>query len=162
ISLIGKRPNRINGIELSINGLPPFQTVDVVAEPTIDHQNIGLLITDMNFDKLVDFAVMESAAAGPNTPYLYFLFNAETGKFEASPALSKVTAPKFDSNSGTITSRWRDNATRSGLDSYAWRNGKLTLVGRIERTDDGSQCLIRTYAEQNGKMEFVKSADCAD
>ncbi|NNE24490.1 MAG: hypothetical protein HKN11_17960 [Rhizobiales bacterium] len=162
ISLIGKRPNRITRIELSINGLPPFQTLNVVAEPTIDHQNIGLLITDMNFDKLVDFAVMEFAGAGPNTQYLYFLFHADTGKFEASPALSKITAPTFDALNGTITSRWRDSATRTGQDSYVWHNDKLKLVERTERTDEGAQCLIRTYKDQNGKLELVKSAGCAD
>lgn len=162
ISLIGKRPNSVRKIALSINGLPAFQTMDVVAEPIIDHQNIGLLIADMNFDTLPDFAVMEFAAAGPNTPYLYFLFNAETGMFDASPALSRITAPVFDANSGTITSRWRDNAVRSGLDRYAWRDGTLVLVERIERLDDGSQCRTNTYSEQTGELKLLKSADCAD
>lgn len=162
ISLIGKRPNAISKIELSIDGLPAFQTIDVVAEPTIDHQNIGLLITDMNFDKLPDFAVMEFAAAGPNTPYLYFLFNAETGKFEANPALSEITTPVFDADNNTITSVWRDNAAKSGRDRYAWRNGKLVLVKRIERVVDRSQCQVHTYAERDGELRLMKSAACAD
>lgn len=162
ISLIGKRPNAVHKIELSLNGLPAFQTIDVVAEPIIDHQNIGLLITDMNFDKLPDFAVMEFAPAGPNTPFLYYLFNVETGKFDASQALSAITAPMFDAKSGTIISQWRDNAARSGRDSYVWRNGKLALVERIERTNDGSQCRTNTYGEQNGELKLMNSADCAD
>lgn len=162
ISLIGKRPNSITKVELSINGLPAFQSIEVKAEPIIDSQNIGLLITDMNFDNLPDFAVMEFAPAGPNTPYLYFLFNPETGKFDASPSLSRITAPMFDAQSGAIISRWRDNATRSGQDRYVWRNGKPILIERIERTDDGSQCRTNTYAEHNGELKLVNSADCAD
>ena len=162
ISLIGKRPNSVKKIELSINGLPAFQAIDVKAEPTIDSQNIGLLITDMNFDKLLDFAVMESPPAGPNTPYLYFLFNAETGKFDASPLLSRITAPVFDVESSTIISRWRDNAAKSGQDRYIWRNGKPALVERVERTEDGSQCRTNTYSERNGELKLAKSADCAD
>lgn len=162
ISLIGRRPNSVKKIELSINGLPAFQAIDIKAEPTIDSQNIGLLITDMNFDKLPDFAVMEFAPAGANTPYLYFLFNAETGMFDASPSLSRITAPIFDEESGTIISRWRDNAARSGKDRYVWRDGKPALVERVERTDDGSQCHINTYSELNGELKLVKSADCTD
>lgn len=162
ISLIGKRPNSVSKIELSINGLAPFQTVEVSAEPIITQQNIGLLITDMNFDELPDFAVMEFASAGPNTPYLYFLFNTESGKFESSAALSQITSPVFDTHTSTITSHWREGAGKSGRDSYVWRDSKPVLVERLERTHDGTGCRSRTYGEKDGKLELLKSTECAD
>ncbi|MGI9463393.1 MAG: XAC2610-related protein, partial [Aestuariivirgaceae bacterium] len=117
---------------------------------------------DMNFDQQPDFAVMETSATGPNTPYRYFLFNAETGQFEANSALAAITAPVFDARARTIVSDWRDGVARNGRDQYVWRDGKPALIHRIERINSNEGCVENIHGEKNGRFQLLQTGACHD
>ena len=88
----------------------------------------GVEILDMNFDGYGDFRVIEFIAAGPNVPYLNWLFNPVTGKFEKSAELNAITSPKFAPEARLIESQSRDGANRYRTDSYEIIGAKPLLT----------------------------------
>lgn len=161
LSLHGKAPNVIERIALSIDGKPAFQELSVSARPVIDKANVGLLLTDMNFDGHKDIAIMEFAPAGPNVPYLYFLWEPAARRFAAHAGLAALTAPRFDAESKRIHSHWRESAARGGSDSYMWENGKLTLTSREVQDFSSGTCKFERHERVDGKLTQVKTGDCA-
>src|SRR6185436_4464256 len=68
--------------------------------------------------------------AGPNVPYLNWLFDPASGRFQASPALDAIASPTFDATTREIRSEWRDGPTRYGTDIYTFRDGALVALRR--------------------------------
>jgi hypothetical protein len=87
----------------------------------------------MDFDGHPDLRLIEFRAAGPNTPWLHWLYrpgnDGASGRFEASPALDALSPTRFDAERRQVIVDWRDGAARSGSDAYEWRNGALQRVG---------------------------------
>ena len=162
VSLIGRPPNEVQRIELKIDGQLPFQVIDLDARPTVDSQNIGMLITDMNFDGHKDFAVMNTRPPGPTVSYVYFLFDPKTGAFANSPELAEITAPVFDKNKRQIRSQWRDGAARYGRDRYVWQDGKPVLQERIETQRHGETCLQKHFRREDGQLKLQETQICRD
>lgn len=105
---------------------------------------------DMNFDGHVDLRLVESRPAGPNTPYLNWLWNPAAQRFEASPALDEISAPRFDASRRQVQSDWRDGASRYGTDTYVWRDGpaaaQLLPLQREERVYSApGRYVLKTY-----------------
>lgn len=94
-------------------------------------------VLDMNFDGYSDLRLVEFQPAGPNVPYLNWLFDPASGRFVESTALNEITAPKFDAAAHEIRSDWRDGASRYGTDIYAYKDGVLVPVRRELREFDG-------------------------
>ena len=112
-----------------------LQTIDGLDTQTpvpADGPVLGIL--DMNFDGYQDIRLVESQPAGPNVPYVNWLFDPASGRFAASPALNAIVAPAFDPARREIRSEWRDGPTRYGTDTYVFRDGAPVAVRRELKT----------------------------
>jgi LysM repeat protein len=89
----------------------------------------SLIVGDMNYDGNDDFRIVEFLPAGPNIPYLYFLYDPATKTFVYNEAYRKITSPEFP-GSNQIRSQWRENATKWGIDTYTITNNTPTLTQR--------------------------------
>jgi LysM repeat protein len=100
----------------------------VVTSTPINDAN-SLIVGDMNYDGNDDFRIVEFLPAGPNIPYVYYIFNPATKQFEYNEAYKKITSPEFPGNS-QIHSKWRESAVKSGIDTYTIANNIPTLTQR--------------------------------
>jgi hypothetical protein len=73
-------------------------------EPVPRESPVGnIYYTDYNFDGHSDLA-LEVAFKEGNASYCVWLFDSKTGRFVASPQLSRLTNPSPDPNNRTVTS----------------------------------------------------------
>ncbi len=115
-------------------GAGPLQRIDGLDTQTPIVPGVPLLeLLDMNFDGHADIRLIESRSAGPNTPFLNWLFDPASRQFVASPALNALNAPSFDAQKKQVVDRWRDGADRYGTDVYVWRDGQLQANARSAR-----------------------------
>jgi LysM repeat protein len=77
----------------------------------------SLIVGDMNYDGNDDFRIVKNVPAGPNIPYLYYLFDPATRQFVYNAAYGSITSPEFPGNS-QIVSKWRESAAKWGIDTY--------------------------------------------
>jgi hypothetical protein len=126
---------RVRAIEIRrADGAGPAQRIDALATETPwPDATPGLELLDMNFDGLADMRLIEARPAGPNTPYLNWLYEPASGQFVASPALNELSAPRFDAARREIVSDWRDGAARAGTDVFGFRDGQLVPLRRETR-----------------------------
>lgn len=89
----------------------------------------GLIVGDMNYDGNDDFRVVEFLPAGPNIPYLYYLYDPAIAGFVYSKAYETITSPEFPGNS-EIRSQWRESAGKWGIDTYTVANSTPRLTKR--------------------------------
>ena len=89
------------------------------------------LTEDMNFDGRKDFRLMEFLPAGPNIPYLYWIYNSRKDLFEANSAYTEITYPEFDNEKKEINSTWRNGCCQHGRDVYKLINGVPKLSERF-------------------------------
>jgi hypothetical protein len=103
----------------------------------------GLETPDMNFDGHPDLRLIEFRSAGPNTPWLNWLYDPTQARFVASQALDALPSAEFDAATREVRSPWRDGATRSGVDVHVWQAGTLTPLRRELRQvgPDGRETL---------------------
>jgi hypothetical protein len=107
----------------------PFQVIEGLDTATpLATDTPGLAVLDMNFDGYGDIRLVEFQPAGPNVPYLNWLFDPTSGRFVENRALNAITSPQFDPATREIRSDWRDGATRYGTDVYVFREGGPVLV----------------------------------
>jgi hypothetical protein len=93
----------------------------------------SLLVGDMNYDGNDDFRIVRFLPAGPNIPYLYYLYDPATRTFIYNEEYAKITSPEFPGNN-EIRSQWRENAGRWGIDTYVI-NGTNPILTRRETWD---------------------------
>src|SRR6185436_17811266 len=73
----------------------PVQTIDGLdTETPVPAQGPVLGVLDMNFDGYQDIRLVELQPAGPNVPYLNWLFDPASGLFVESRALNEITSPQ--------------------------------------------------------------------
>jgi len=107
----------------------PFQVIQGLdVETSLTSGAPGISVIDMNFDGYRDFRLMELQPAGPNVPYLNWLFDPASGRFTDSRVLNQITSPQFDSAKREIRSDWRDGPDRYGTDIYVYKQGEPVLV----------------------------------
>jgi hypothetical protein len=106
----------------------PFQVLQGLSTSTPLQPGPPLSVVDMNFDGYGDIRLIELQPAGPNVPYLNWLFEPTSGRFVESRALNAITSPQFDAATGEIRSEWRDGPTRYGTDIYVYRQAEPVLV----------------------------------
>jgi len=86
---------------------------------------------DMNFDGKTDFRLMKFLPAGPNVPFLYWIYNQTSEVFEKNLAYREITSPEFDYEKKEINSTWRNGCCEHGRDVYKLTNGIPTLTDRF-------------------------------
>jgi hypothetical protein len=116
----------------------PFQVIEGLDTVTpLSTGTPGLAVLDMNFDGYGDIRLVEFQPAGPNVPYLNWLFDPTSGRFVENRALNAITSPQFDPVTREIRSNWRDGATRYGTDIYVFRDGAPVLVRKESKDYKG-------------------------
>ncbi|MDH3287825.1 MAG: hypothetical protein OEP48_08910 [Betaproteobacteria bacterium] len=107
----------------------PVQVIEgLETETPISDNSPRLEVLDMNFDDYGDLRIVEFPPAGPNVPYLNWLFDPASARFVRAAELDAIASPVFDRKTGRIRSAWRDGATRYGTDIYSVIEGKPVLV----------------------------------
>jgi hypothetical protein len=116
--------------DVGLGGLTQDITLpaSIVTSTAINDPN-SLIVGDMNYDGNDDFRIVEFLPAGPNIPYVYYIFNPATKQFEYNEAYKKITSPEFPGNS-QIRSKWRESAVKSGVDTYTIANNTPKLTQR--------------------------------
>jgi hypothetical protein len=135
-TLRGKPPDasggvyRVERIEVRRGDAPePVQVIEGLATQTpVSADAPGLEVLDMNFDEYGDLRIVEFPPAGPNVPYLNWLFDPVSARFLRSPEFDAIASPVLDASTRRIRSAWRDSATRYGTDVYSVVDGKPVLV----------------------------------
>jgi uncharacterized repeat protein (TIGR01451 family) len=89
----------------------------------------SLVTGDMNYDGYDDFRIVRNIPAGPNIPYVYYLFDPSSLKFVYAKSYENITSPEFTGNS-EIRSKWRDSAVKWGIDTYTITNNTPRLSRR--------------------------------
>jgi hypothetical protein len=139
----------------------PFQVIEGLDTATpISANTPGLAVLDMNFDGYGDIRLVESQPAGPNIPYLNWLFDPRSGRFVENRALNAITSPQFDPATREIRSNWRDGPTRYGTDVYVFGEGGPVLV-RKELKDYKSPKVYTSQVSQlvNGVWKIVEQRE---
>lgn len=109
----------------------PVQTIAGLATETPVVDGVPPLdVLDMNFDGYADLRLIELQPAGPDVPYLNWLFDPAAGRFVDSPALNDIASPVFDPEKREIRSEWRDGPTRYGTDVFVYQDGTPVAVRR--------------------------------
>jgi len=86
-----------------------FRNLDASIPDVMDAS--GYLVTeDMNFDGFMDFRLMENPTAGPNTYWLFWLYDPETGTFTKADVWNELglVSPEFLPEEHRIRSFSRD------------------------------------------------------
>ncbi len=106
---------------------------------TYNGKNLGFVLEDMNFDGYKDIRIQALTPAGPNIPYLCWLWDSAAAQFVRNGDLEKITSPKFDQEKKTITSFVRSSAVHHLEYTYRYSDGVPTVVrikeSRGERID---------------------------
>jgi hypothetical protein len=129
----------------------PLQRIDGLdtQTPVVDGQPLVELL-DMDFDGLADLRLVAERPAGPNTPYLHWLWNATSQRFTANAALDTLTAPRFDAAKRQVVATWRDGPARYGEDTHVWRDGQLQPLQRSERVYSAPGRYVRKLYRWSG------------
>jgi LysM repeat protein len=111
-----------------VGGLTQDIAVSVETSTAVNDAN-SLIVADMNYDGNDDFRIVKLLPAGPNIPYLYYIYDPTTKTFAYSKAYENITSPEFPGNS-EIRSKWRESASKSGFDTYTIANNTPSLTKR--------------------------------
>ena len=142
----------------------PVQVIeDLAIEAPTGEPSGGIEVVDMNFDGYGDLRVVEFLPAGPNVPYLNWLFDTDSERFAASPELDEITSPIFDAATRSIRSEWRDGAATYGTHIYEVVGGRPVLVRRERRQYSEPGVYERTVSElRDGEWQVVERETARD
>lgn len=143
---------RIESIEIRRGATAePVQVIDgLETETPVSDGSPGVEVLDMNFDGYGDLRAVEFAPAGPNVPYLNWLFDPVSARFVRATELDAIASPVFDREAARIRSSWRDGATRYGTDIYSIVEGKPVLVRKELKEYSGPGTYLWTVSERVG------------
>ncbi len=128
-----------------------------LATDTLDLPATGFVIEDVNFDGYKDIRLMEFLPAGPDVPFIYWLYDTDQKNFVYSSVFSDIVSPVIDAEKQQISMPWREGAMGIGENTYTIENGQPLLIRQEIRhylEDGGYKLLIKE--RRNGKMEIVK------
>jgi uncharacterized repeat protein (TIGR01451 family) len=115
--------------DVGLGGLTQnITSVPLETSTAVNNAN-SLIVGDMNYDGNDDFRIVKFLPAGPNIPYLYYLYDPGSRSFIYSKAYENITSPEFPGNS-EIRSKWRESAAKSGIDTYTVANNTPRLARR--------------------------------
>lgn len=113
-----------------------IQEIQFKPTHTWNGRSLGVIIEDMNFDGYLDIRIQSGTPAGPNIPYLYWLWDPKSSTYVANPNHEQIMSPAFDSDSQTIQSSIRESPTFYSDHTYRYIDGIPILIKRIEREAD--------------------------
>ena len=121
---------------------------------TFSRDTLELLIEDMDFDGFADMRIMAFAPAGPNIPYICWLWDKGKKQFVHDAELSEITSLEVDHENKWITCSNRVNAVSRRREFYRYIDGKLTLFKAedVFFDDDGETCEIVTWELKDGTL----------
>ena len=155
----------IDRIEIARQGeVEPFQTIGPIDSRALpDMETNGFEMLDMNFDGHLDMRIIEFLPAGPNIPYLHWLWSPESGRFVSAGFLNELGYTEFDEEERLVFAPWRSSAAEMGEDTYVYEAGELKQTGRIMRryTDDGA-CTQTSYEAVDGQLIKTASGPCPE
>lgn len=114
--------------DVGLGGLLQDISVSVDTSTAINDAN-SFIVGDMNYDGNDDFRIVKFLPAGPNIPYLYYIYDPATRNFVYSSAYENITSPEFPGNS-EIRSQWRESAAKWGIDTYTISDNAPRLIKR--------------------------------
>ncbi len=106
-------------------------------------------LEDVNFDGYLDLLLVEFTGA-KNTPYLYWLYDPQSGEFVAHPEL-EATSPVIDVQHKQIVSDWSESAMVNGTDKYIFQDGRFYLIERTESDWEADKTVVTRYKIVDGK-----------
>jgi len=101
--------------DVGLGGL--VQDISVSVETSTPMNDPSLIVGDMNYDGNDDFRFIRNLPASGNIPYLYYIYDPAAHNFVYGKAYENITSPEFPGNS-EIRSKWRESASKSGIDTY--------------------------------------------
>ncbi len=162
VIVVGQRPNKVREIRFVGDGdKKPTQVLALSAAPLIDPETVAIMLVDFNFDGYEDFAIMTNISTSENVRYLFFLFDPQTGRFVASPAMAEIVNPEVIAAKNQIRSYWRENPATSGWNLWKWQNGKPWIATRIEQsTNRKVQCRQTIIRYKDGRSKKGQPTPC--
>jgi uncharacterized repeat protein (TIGR01451 family) len=139
------------------NGLSQDITVPLSIETSTPLNVVNsLIVEDMNYDGNDDFRIVRNVPAGPNIPYLYYIYDPATRQFIYNPAYEDITSPEFPGNS-QVRSQWRESAVQWGIDTYTIVNNTPILIQREtwEALDAAQAVYIVTVFNADGTSQVT-------
>lgn len=117
---------------------------------------------DINFDGNDDILVFEFLPAGPNVPFLYWIYNPVSGKFECRDPdpddnLCRIYPDEIDYEKKQVIEFYRDGATIHGTRYHTWQDGKLIVVKEVvEEMDNSGKMKVTEKELKNGELTVTK------
>jgi hypothetical protein len=167
-TLVGDRPAessetlQVKRIEIRRGAATkPSQVIEGLDTATPSSTDMpGLAVLDMNFDGYGDIRLVEFQPAGPNVPYLNWLFDPRSERFVENQALNAITSPQFDPATREVRSNWRDSGTRYGTDVHVFRGSEPTLVRKeVKEYTDPGVFTLQVSRLVNGVWEVVEQRE---
>lgn len=118
-------------------------------------------LVDVNCDGHRDIMLMEFLPAGPNVPYLYWIYNPASDRFECRPSSGQESCsfqfPKIDCEKRGFETAERSSATTYVTRQWQWHGVQLVLAREIthEFTENG-QKKVTVRELQNGQLGVTK------
>ncbi|SFE19665.1 hypothetical protein SAMN05216378_2678 [Paenibacillus catalpae] len=113
-----------------------LQSISIEDAGSWDGESLGVTIEDMNFDGNPDLAIQHFIPAGPNIPYLCWLWDPMSKQFISNKELEEIPSPEFDPINQTIRSSVRENAAIHVDNLYKYIDGKPVLVKSVKNEYD--------------------------
>ncbi|MBN2694735.1 hypothetical protein JXR93_08735 [bacterium] len=150
-----------NSIKIAITGdVNVEQELKFDETESADEERAGLILEDINFDGFKDLRIQESISAGPNTPYLYWIWNKDKSFYERATELDELTSPIVDAENKKIITEVKDSPTTYFTNEYKFENNKLTQIKEIKKEydeNDPSKAKFTIRELKNGKLTVVKT-----
>jgi hypothetical protein len=123
----------------------------------VSRDALELVVEDMNFDGFADVRIQAFLPAGPNIPYIVWLFNSKTDTYDHSPDLSDIPSFTVDSENRWIRSEERDSAAVYTEFFYRYEDSELILFREIETDHEKKEIVTREL--KDGEMSVVDTKE---
>jgi len=104
-------------------------------------------VQDMNFDRYADIRIIDFLPAGPNVPYICWVWDIEDGQYVYDAALSGINAIEVDFENEIMWASERISGGVSHTNYYRYNDGVLTKIKEIrtEYDEDEDEYYATTY-----------------
>ena len=101
------------------------------ADPIFFADDLGFIIEDMNFDGSADIRIVEFLPAGPNVPYICWVWDEVKEQYVYDSALSSITSLRVDFENELIWTFGRACSSEHFELYYQYKDGILTLIKEV-------------------------------
>ena len=116
-------------------------------------EEVELIVEDMNFDGYDDIRIAAFTTAGPNIPYICWLWDKNTKQFVHDADLSAIASFEIDKDNEWIHASNRVSAISWRTEFYRWTDGRLTLFRAMDANlDEDDTEEIVTWELKGGEL----------